>query len=116
MTYEDRERIFAKEYISTRDLAALYDIDESTASTLLTTIKRRQGDRLGKKGKLHVQDYFDYFQLSPKDYRPETSVVVAKTIAERLSHELARALKRLNDDSAACKAANSDAKGAAKDA
>ena len=49
MTYEDRERIFAKEYISTRDLVALYDIDESTASTLLTTIKRRQGDRLGKK-------------------------------------------------------------------
>lgn len=116
MTYEDRERIFAKEYISTRDLVALYDIDESTASTLLTTIKRRQGDRLGKKGKLHVQDYFDYFQLSPKDYRPETSVVVAKTIAERLSHELARALKRLNDDSTACKAANPDAKGAAKDA
>ena len=116
MTYEDRERIFAKEYISTRDLAALYDIDESTASTLLTTIKRRQGDRLGKKGKIHIQDYFDYFRLSPKDYRPEMAVLTAKTIVERLSHELARAIKQLNDDSAACKAANSDAKGAAKDA
>lgn len=116
MTYEERERIFAKEYLSTRDLMELYGIDASAASTLLMTIKRRQGDRLGKKGKIHIQDYFDYFGLSPKDYRPETSVVVAKTIAERLSHELARALKRLNDDSAACKAANSDAKGAAKDA
>lgn len=116
MTYEERERMFAKECLSTKDVAELFNVDGSQASQIIMQIKRRQGDRLGKKGKLHVQDYFDYFQLSPKDYRPETSVVVAKTIAERLSHELARALKRLNDDSIACKAANSDAKGAAKDA
>lgn len=97
MTYEERERMFAKEYLSTKDLMELYDIDACTASTLLMTIKRRQGDRLGKKGKIHIQDYFDYFDLSPSNYRPQSSVVVANTLAERLAHELARSIERISE-------------------
>ena len=45
------------------------------------------------------------------------AVLTAKTIVERLSHELARAIKQLNDDGAAAgKVVVPDKKGVAKDA
>lgn len=94
MTYEDRERMFAKEYLSTRDLMELYGLDLGSASTLMTTIKRRC-DRLGKKGKLHIQDYFDYFHLSPDNYRPETSVIMVKSAAERILNDVANCMKNI---------------------
>lgn len=56
MTYAEREAIFSKEYISTKELAALFGMNISTASTFLQTIKRRVGDRLGIRGKIHIQD------------------------------------------------------------
>ena len=56
MTYAEREAIFSKEYIS-------------TASTFLQTIKRRVGDRLGIRGKIHIQDYLDFFNLDGSSQR-----------------------------------------------
>lgn len=97
MTYEERERMFAKECLSTKDVAELFNVDGSQASQIIMQIKRRQGDRLGKKGKIHIQDYFDYFNLPPSNYRPQSSIVVANTLAERLAHELARSIERIND-------------------
>lgn len=63
MTYEERNSIFAKEYLSYKDIAKLFDIDEASASTLLQTIKSHS-DRLHKKGKIHIQDYFNYFGIT----------------------------------------------------
>ncbi len=69
MTYAEREAIFSKEYISTKELAALFGMNISTASTFLQTIKRRVGDRLGIRGKIHIQDYLDFFNLDGSSQR-----------------------------------------------
>lgn len=63
MTYEEREAIFAKEALDKRDIMALFDVCTNEASKIMQQIKRKTGDRLGVKGKLHVQDYLDYFGL-----------------------------------------------------
>lgn len=62
MTYEDRERIFSKEIITYLELAELLQVDPSTASTILNSIKKKS-DRLHIRGKIHVQDYLDYFGI-----------------------------------------------------
>lgn len=69
MTYAKREEIFSKEYITTRELADLLGVDISTASTKLKAIKLKTGDRLGIKGKIHVQDYLDYYGLDGSSKR-----------------------------------------------
>ncbi len=63
MTYAERENIFSKEYITTKELADLLGLAYANASTLMQTIKRKTGDRLNIRGKIHVQDYLDYFKL-----------------------------------------------------
>lgn len=69
MTYAERQEIFSKEYITTKELADLLGIAYAKASTLLQTIKRKTGDRLGIKGKIHIQDYLDYYHLDGSSLR-----------------------------------------------
>ncbi len=66
MTYEEREKILSKEAISYKDLGKLLDICDSMACQKMKEIKRVQGDRLQIQGKLHIQDYLEYYQI-PKE-------------------------------------------------
>ena len=63
ITYQQREEIFAKEALSLEDFEILFGISKSAASEKMSQIKRKIGDRLGIKGKLHIQDYLDYFNI-----------------------------------------------------
>lgn len=69
MTYARREEIFSKEYLSIADLQELLDLKYQGAAELMRNIKRGlefkgQGVRLDMQGKLHTQDYLDYFNIS----------------------------------------------------
>lgn len=67
MTYAMREEIFSKEYLSIGDIQELLGMSYDDAARTIRNIKRRT-DRLGIRGKLHVQDYLDYFQIPPDRY------------------------------------------------
>lgn len=67
MTYERREEILSKEVITTQEVAELMGINVCQASTIVQQIKRRTGDRIGIKGRLHVQDYLDFFGIVTPD-------------------------------------------------
>ena len=69
MTYARREEIFSKEYLSIADLQELLDLKYQGAAELMRDIKRAleyrgQCVRLNIQGKLHTQDYIDYFQIT----------------------------------------------------
>ena len=73
MTYAKREEIFSKEYLSIADLQELLGLKYQGAAELMRDIKRElnmnpkyngQGIRLDIQGKLHTQDYLDYFQIT----------------------------------------------------
>lgn len=69
MTYAKREEIFSKEYLSIADLQELLGLKYQGAAELMRDIKRGlefrgQGVRLDIQGKLHVQDYLDYFNIT----------------------------------------------------
>lgn len=91
MTYEQRERIFSKEYIYIDEFMELTGVTKGAASVMMSNIRRKY-NRLGIKGKIHVQDYFDYYDLNPADYRlsiaPETLKTLAEAIAKELAYEL----------------------------
>lgn len=55
MTYAMREEIFSKEYLSIEDVQELLGMSYDDAARTIRNIKRRT-DRLGIRGKLHVQD------------------------------------------------------------
>lgn len=63
MTYAEREQIFAKEYLSILDLQLLFGITYNASAALVREIKRKH-DRLHIQGKIHVQDYIDFFELN----------------------------------------------------
>ncbi len=67
MTYTEREKIFSKEALSINDMQLLLGVGYCEAAKIIRNIKRRT-DRLGVKGKIHVQDYLDYFQIPPDRY------------------------------------------------
>lgn len=67
MTYEEREAIFAKEVLDLDDVMTLFDISRNEASRLMNAIRLKVGDRLGIKGKLHVEDYLLYFDIPSAD-------------------------------------------------
>lgn len=67
MTYAKREEMFSKDYLSIEDLQELLGLHYQDAARTMRNIKRRT-DRLGIRGKLHVQDYLDYFQIPPDRY------------------------------------------------
>lgn len=66
MTYEERERIFSKDAISTAELAEVLGVSKSVASETLQQIKRKVGDRLGRQGYLHIEDYFEFFRITDR--------------------------------------------------
>lgn len=75
MTYAMREEIFSKEYLSIKDMQELLGMKYQDAARIMRNIKRRT-DRLGIRGKIHVQDYLDYFQIPPDRYvKPEDEVI-----------------------------------------
>ena len=70
MTYARREEIFSKDYITTQELQELLGYaDLSSASKKVGEIKRAVGDRLGVKGKIHVEDYLEYFGIKTDRYK-----------------------------------------------
>lgn len=66
MTMQERQEIFAKEYLSNEDLCKLYDLLPPHASELMNDIKKNlvigknRELRLNMRGKLHTQDYLDW--------------------------------------------------------
>ena len=68
MDYKRREEIFSKEYITTQELQEILGLgSKSMASTLMTKIRYKTGDRLHIEGKIHTEDYFAYFGIQTND-------------------------------------------------
>lgn len=65
-TYTQREQIFAKEYLDVNDFMRLFGISLPSAYKLIREVKRNS-DRLKLQGRVHIQDYFEYFDI------PDTS-------------------------------------------
>lgn len=59
MTEKRRREIFSQEVITTGDIAEMFGVCPSTASQKMQEIKRH-GDRLGIKGKIHIEDYINW--------------------------------------------------------
>jgi hypothetical protein len=74
MTMTEREDIFAKEYLSIKDIAKLFDVCDKKASVLILDMKRRLTIGMGKnlrlslEGKIHIQDYLDYLGVTADRY------------------------------------------------
>lgn len=66
MTYSEREEIFAKDVLTVADLQKLLGISKSYAYEIMRKIKVTS-DRLKIDGKIHIQDYFDYYNLPQSD-------------------------------------------------
>ncbi len=74
MTYAKREEIFSKDYLTISDVQELLGLSYGDAAKKIRDIKRRN-DRLGIQGKIHVQDYLDYFALPADRYvNPQSEV------------------------------------------
>lgn len=65
-TYTQRGQIFAKEYLDVNDFMRLFGISLPSAYKLIREVKRNS-DRLKIQGRVHIQDYFEYFDI------PDTS-------------------------------------------
>jgi hypothetical protein len=68
MSVERRAEIFSKECLTIADLQELFELDYQLAAKLLRDIKRQlefkgQKLRLNMQGKIHVEDYLDYFGI-----------------------------------------------------
>lgn len=81
MTYAMREEIFSKEYLSIKDMQELLGMKYQDAAKTMRDIKRRT-DRLGIRGKIHVQDYLDYFKIPPDRYVKPTDEVINSLLSE----------------------------------
>lgn len=97
MTYEQRERIFSKEIITIGEFMELFSVDKSGASQMMGNIRRGiefsgKELRLKKAGQLHIQDFFDYYRLNPADYRPSTSIALAKELVSAAVAEFVKPL------------------------
>lgn len=81
MTYEEREAIFSKEALSVADVQALFGVCRTGATNIMNEIRRKTGDRLGVKGKIHVEDYLEHFGIEVNRY------VKKRPVEEELPHE-----------------------------
>lgn len=63
MTYTRREEIFSKDIITIDELAELLNTSYQEAAKIMRNIKRRF-DRYPHQGKLHVEDYKEFFGIS----------------------------------------------------
>lgn len=84
MTYSRREEIFSKDYISIADMQDLLGMSYNDAAILIRNIKRSlefsgAKVRLNVQGKLHVQDYLDYFNIdNPMRYAPPSKIELSE--------------------------------------
>ncbi len=68
MTYTEREAIMSRDVMTGADIQKLQGCNASQASRILTDIKyvieKRGGKpRIDQRGKLHTQDYCDYYNI-----------------------------------------------------
>ncbi len=63
MTLKEREEILAKDILSVKDVADLLGVTPKKASAIMCDIKACGGKRIEMRGKLHTQDYLDYYKL-----------------------------------------------------
>lgn len=73
MTYARREEIFSKDYINIQDMMDLLGMTYNDAAKQIRDIKKAfefngKQLRLKVQGRLHVQDYLDYYNLPPERY------------------------------------------------
>ena len=87
MTYSRREEIFSKDYISISDMQDLLGMGYDDAAKTIRDIKRGleldpkfngQGVRLNVQGKLHVQDYLDYFNIPNAERYKQAPILKAE--------------------------------------
>lgn len=65
MSYLEREQIFSKDYLTIQDLQQLLGLTYQVAARVMRQIKFKF-DRLGIQGKLHTEDYFEYYNITDK--------------------------------------------------
>ena len=73
MTYQERENIFSKEVLRIEDIQALFDLCYSDAAEEIRMIRRKikiagKTPRVDKVGRLHVQDYIEFYNLPIERY------------------------------------------------
>ncbi len=69
MTYKRREEIFSKDIITIPELQELLALPSyGEAARIMRNIKRRS-DRFPQKGRLHVEDYKAYFEITEDNPR-----------------------------------------------
>ena len=73
MSYSEREQIFSKDYLTIKDLQQLLGLSYQIAAKLMRPIKFKF-DRLGIQGKLHTEDYFEYYNITDKQRYIKESV------------------------------------------
>lgn len=66
-TASEREEIFNKECLTIADFQILFGVGYHDAARIIRNIRRRC-DRLHIEGRIHTQDYFDYFELKTDRY------------------------------------------------
>lgn len=75
MDYTQREQIFSKEVINIQDIMAVMDMSYNDAAEFIRMVKRNlicvqnKTPRESRQGKLHVQDYLDYFHIPENSER-----------------------------------------------
>ncbi len=57
-----RTEILSQEVLCNKDIQELLGVGQTTASSIFSCIKKSK-DRLGLAGKVHIQDYYDYFNI-----------------------------------------------------
>ena len=69
MDMTKREEIFSKECLSIEDIEYLFDVDYGQAARIIREVKNGlEKPRVTIQGKIHVQDYLDYFRLPADRY------------------------------------------------
>ncbi len=93
MNYLKREEIFSKDYLSIQDIQDLLGLGYDDAAKMIREIKRSfalhgKSVRLNIQGKLHTQEYFDYFGITNYErYIPVSRCTEEK---EKIEKEVAR--------------------------
>ena len=87
MTYEEREAIFSKEALNNEDIQKLFGVCRTEATNIMMRIKRKTGDRLGIKGRLHIEDYLKHFGIEANRYAKRRSDEAKPPIEQNLHKE-----------------------------
>lgn len=67
ITPQRRAEIFAKEVLTTSDIAELCCVKTTKASEIIRVVKSKN-DRLDIAGVIHIQDYIDFYHLDISRY------------------------------------------------